>query len=548
MKLNIHLYRDDVKQFEECLRPQTPKRRFHRIGEGQLSTGTTYRLYLAASQSKAPPWVHFIQDHAEDGALEEVENTAHAAVILLQVSTSDGPRLFSVAHGHGHLLVNRDRIELGFGLKTALNAVDPDKLHLMDSRNVEVQTRQKRVASSASATLGGLDFEVDTEILRIVGGHCLDRGLAVRVEGSDSVHVTVKDQKFEALGEKCRALYETYRKDTYKARFEFIDHVGLVKEKALVQALEDHLAAALQAEQDDAKIALVCPDQIDQRRCATYQLSGLRGPAPLQEDLSLAAVYGYLRSVRNGHGLDRGHLRKVKILGLDEEGTACTPSEALLAYLVFETEHDGKRYVLSNDKWYHIDDAYLQGVERKLAALTRCASPTLVPWKKAKRSGKWMHHEEDYNNRYRKDDTFLVLDRAPFQKFGKKNLNSKVEFADLFHLPTKKLLCVKRWNGSPTMSHLLAQASVSAKLLRGLPEYRTELLRQVKKQWPGEQFPADPKVFLQDVSFVYVIGTDRQPPWSLDYLPVFSKVNMGRHVQTIESAGFNVEVTWVQMM
>ena len=70
----------------------------------------------------------------------------------------------------------------------------------------------------------------------------------------------------------------------------------------------------------------------------------------------------------------------------------------------------------------------------------------------------------------------------------------------------------------------------------------------MKRQWPHEKLPSDPKAFLQDMSFVYVIGTDRQPPWSLDGLPVFSKVNMGQHVQTIESAGFNVEVGWAQMV
>lgn len=548
MKLNISLYRNDTVQFEQCLRPRTPKRQYRQIGAGQAGPGATYRIYLAVSKGKAPPWVTFLQGHTEEGALDAVENLTHAAIILLQVQTPDGHRFFAVSHGYGHLLVDRERIELGFGLKTALNAVDPDRLNLMDSRNVEMQTRQKRVASSANATLGGLDFEIDTEILRIVGGQCVDSSLGLRIDGSDSVHVTVKDLSFEDLGEKCRALYETYRKETYKAQFAFIDHVGLVKGNGLVQALEERLAAALQAEQNDAKIALVCPDQIEQRDCTWYEISGLRGLAPVRAELALPVVHDYLRAVRLGHGVEREHLRRVKILGFDEDGAPRGSQESLLAYLVFETEHDGKRYVLSNEKWYHVDDAYLQNIEAGLDALPRCSNPMPLPWVQVQRKGKWMHHEEDYNKQYAQDSDFLVLDRESFRKFARKYGNSQVEIADLFHLPTRKLLCVKRWNRSRTMSHLLSQASVSAQLLRNLPVYREELIEQIRKKWPRHPLPPDPKEYLQGVSFVFVIGVEPSSAGSLDGLPVFSKVNMVKHVRLIEGAGFNVEVAWAPMV
>ncbi|MEZ4308696.1 MAG: DUF6119 family protein [Polyangiaceae bacterium] len=211
--------------------------------------------------------------------------------------------------------------------------------------------------------------------------------------------------------------------------------------------------------------------------------------------------------------------------------------------------HRGHRYVLSNQKWYRVDDTYLRRVDARLRAVPGCAQPAILPWPRILRDGKLVHHEEDYNRQYLQKSDFLVLDRKPFAKFGRAHGRSKVEIADLFHLRTKKLFCVKRWNGSSTMSHLLAQASVSAQLLRMLPAYANELVRQVQRRWPSRSAPANAEDFLQGVSFVYVIGTKHRPKdCSLDMLPVFTKVNMAKHLDRLQGAHFTAEICWTQML
>ncbi len=97
------------------------------------------------------------------------------------------------------------------------------------------------------------------------------------------------------------------------------------------------------------------------------------------------------------------------------------------------------------------------------------------------------------------------------------------------------------------MSHLLAQASVSADLLRSNPSYRDELFAQVKRHWPNVSHPRDSVAFLDGLTFVYVIGTVRSSP-SIDMLPVFSKVHMLKHARDIEARGFRVEVAWALMV
>lgn len=543
MKLNITMYKDSVTRFEDCIRDATTA---EQIGDGNIGGGTPYRVYFIR-QETTPQWFDFIRQHVQPNKLQSTTNTLPGVVVLLQVQTPAGSRFFGITHGSGHALVDRDRIELDFGLKTAMSAADPAKLTLSDSRNVGGRARQKRVASSYEATLGGLEFDFDTDIPRLIGGQCNSTSLGNRIDGSDSLHVTVrkKDISFDGLAKKCRDLFDIYKSDAYKQHFEFIE-IASERDKVTIDRLEAQLITAINTEQNNGEIAMVCPDQIDQWECTSYRISGM-GSVETAEPPTLGDLYDYLRPWKNGHPLAADCLKKVRILGRNEDGRASTPNHALCAYLVFDTVLNGKRYVLTNQKWYQVDDRYLQNVENRIGKIAICHNPVVLDWPKLPRAGVMMHHEEDYNKLYSADPNFLVLDRKPFQQFGKNRGTSKVEFADLYHAPTKKLLCVKRWNGSATMSHLLAQGSVSADLLRSHPSYREELFAQVKRHWPNASHPRDALAFLDGMTFVYVIGTERSSP-SCDMLPVFSKVHMLRHVRDIEARGFRVEVAWASVV
>ncbi|UQA63262.1 DUF6119 family protein [Polyangium aurulentum] len=545
MKLNISLYKDDVKRFEECLRPRTNKRQYDEIGNGQTAAGTAYRIYLASRQAKAPPWVEFIKKAVPSNALKGVENVIHAAIILLEVQTTTGRRFFGITHGHGHHLINKEKIELNFGLKTALNAVNTEQISLADIRNIGAQTVQRRVATNASATLRSLAFDFDTDLLRIIGGRCVDQKLGLRLEGSDSLHLTVKNLDFNVIGEKCASIYEVFRRDDYKDRFEFVDYVQPERSQAITDALDQQLVDALQARENNAKIALVSPDQIEQRHCVAYKIFGLTSAEQTYEELSLVHLYDYLQTGQNGRKLSRKQLKQVRLIGLNENDTITTDNDPLYAYLVFETEYQGRRYVLSNQKWYQVEAGYLASLERKLAGIRECNHP-LRKWTKVPdKHGRLHYHETAYNQQYAVDRDYLVLDRNNFRRFGKKYGQSQVEVADLFHLPTKTLFCVKRLSESPTLSHLLAQGSVSAQLLGGMVDYRDEFMDQVQQRIGPV---ADAAKYITDIKFVYAIGSETRKSPLTDLLPVFSKVNMVKHAHAIRKEGFEVEIAWVPMV
>lgn len=544
MKLNITLYKHCVTQFEQCIREGS---HIEPIGSGQSSDGTPYRIYYIKQES-SPQWRGIIAPHVEKDKLNDDKCVIPGALVLLQVDTSEGSRFFGVTYGSGHNLLERDQIELDFGLKTTMSAADPMRLNFFDSRNVGGRTRQKRVASNYNATLGGLDFDFDTDIPRMIGGHCDSAVLGNRIDGADSLHLTVKkkDLSFDGLAAKCTDLFNRYRSNAHQQRFDFID-IASERDKNTVGRLEAALWVALDDEQDHEHLALVCPDQIEERECTMYRMSGLGTVEEMDEPPTLKVLYDYLRRAKNNHGLGPDCLKKVRIVGYNEDGRRRTPNHPLAAYIEFDTVLDGKRYVLSNQKWFHVDDCYLRRVETRIAQIRQCSMPAILSWPQMLHRGVLMHHEEEYNMLYAADPEFLVLDRGNFRAFGNSRGQSQVEFADLYHRPTNTLFCVKRWRKSATMSHLLPQASVSAALLRDMPEYRDELFEQIKRHWPHENHPLDALALLTGMRFVYCIATDN-PSRTLDTLPVFSKVNMLKHVQLIEGRGFTVEVAWVPMV
>lgn len=544
MKLNISLLKPDVRTFDDCLRLPTRKRSYKQIGSGQLGDAT-YRAYLAEPSVKSPPWAAFLDKHVDKGALAEVMNVNHAVAVLFEVKTSVGPRFFAITFGNGRHLIDREMIETNFGKFTALSLIAPGAFTMQDSKSPGMMAKQRRVAARG-APLRHLDHEPSIDVLRIVAGACTN-GLAEHAEGADNLRLRVKDLVFDALGKKCSELHEVYRKEEYKIRYPDLQERDTVRDPRMRERLDEKLVSTLEARRNDWRISVVRPDQIDQRDSAAFKLIHPSGVAVvLNDDITLADVHRFLDDHYSGTKLKQDHLKRIKVLPLNDIGDPCGESASLLEYLLFEVELDGKTYSLSERTWYSMDDACLSGVNNMLAAIPRCDDPILLDWTKV--PGGDNHDERVYNQLYAGDTDFLVLDRESFRGLNDLNARSQIEVADLFHWPTKKLFCVKRWESSASTNHHLAQGSVSAMLMREMPAYGREFLRQVKDAWPREPVPDDPHDLLKDLTFVYVLGVKPQRRQRLEELPALAKLNMRMHVQQIQARGFKVEIAWVPMV
>ncbi|RKG52033.1 hypothetical protein D7X30_35010 [Corallococcus sp. AB011P] len=540
MKLNLTLFREEIDSFEGCLRGTAGNRAYQPSKSTKKLLDADHKIYFVKTEPRPPKWLKFIESYVSTKETEHLSNHTASALVLLKVTTHEGPRFFGMSAGFGHLFINKDNIELNFGLITALNSVDPTKLRTIDSKKLGVQTLQKREASNLETKLGEFGFEFDSEILHIVSGTCIDETLGARIGGSDSLNLHTK-LDFEELPAKCATLFKRYRSDSYKQAFSFIDHVKLEKSSRIKQQLDDQMLDVLNKRRSAPHVSVAYPDQIDYNECVSYLISG-KGGSSIVDEITLQRIYDYIGK----ETLTIDDLKKIKIFGLSDldRNSRRTEIEPLYAYLTHEAKLGDRRYILSNRRWYEVDRDYLEKLDRDLKEYVRFSStPILPPWRLSQnKKGVWVHDEGDYNKACGADKNFLLLDRKLYS-FGTGHGGSRVEVADLFHRPSSKLLCVKKLSSSATLNHLLAQATVSAELFSDMEQYRERFLASVATHW-GIAKPAQD--FIRTLKFVYAIGTQETVPL-LDLLPVFSKVMLMKHIRLLQRARFDVELAQVLM-
>jgi uncharacterized protein (TIGR04141 family) len=150
--------------------------------ELQPEAGLDGVLFIRPPKRSTPPWVTFLEQGTTE-PLPDLANTSTAAVLFVR----SGECLLAYCFGHGRAFLRPGSIEFTFGLKVALNAVDPEKLRSLDSRTFEQMTLQTRRQASRATTLQGFGVDVTSDLLRSVTGEPRDATLAVRLTGRDAL-------------------------------------------------------------------------------------------------------------------------------------------------------------------------------------------------------------------------------------------------------------------------------------------------------------------------------------------------------------------------
>lgn len=555
MKLTLYMFNENVQTLDDCLLSEDILKekgiQLIEIGSGKaIDEVVDYKIYWVKSGTKTPSWLSFIRSHVKPDVEKQLKNRTESLLILLKVKIKKNTyRIFATSGGYGYHLLNDYRFEPNFGLKTALKALTPEKIRQLDSIQPGTLTRQKREVTNISGRINEFDFECDTEILRTIAGDCDGSPLADKISGSDNLKLT-GDGDFSDIGRKCKLAFETYNKTKLPEAFEFIDYIQHVKQHDLIQELDQRLAQSLFDSGPQSNLALAHPDMLDVDIYEKFEICG-QGHKEEVEEISLDSVRTYLSNSKKLEEIDDE--TKVQVI---REGIRITGYDALIgqqkstkpiySYLSFETAFDGSTYVFHNRKWYKVDKNYFETVEKFINDQVKtCPCNDLIPWHLQRTSdGKLMHHESLYNSCYEELDGFLVLDRKFFRK--KEILGrSQIEVADLYHRDSKRLYCVKKHGKLADFSHLLAQGSISAELLRREASYREDFIKVLIEKWAEGTFD-EPLCY--DSIFVYALGA---PSNSFDVkanLSFFAKLNLKKHIQSIKAHGFDVEMARIEMI
>ena len=197
-----------------------------------LNAGT---LFLRRTQREEPEWLAFLRPHLS----EEPRSRTTASLSALLVFQLDG-RWFAVAFGYGRMLLDPEMIVSDFGLRAALNSVDPDQLHSIDAKTLEEVTLNTRRQLSRGSSITTFELDLHRDLVKAVRGKSIDAGFADQVAGSAALRIT-GDITFADISIRARDALRLYRSTAYRRRFGWIDQVRVVSDPAKHDRLDRRL-------------------------------------------------------------------------------------------------------------------------------------------------------------------------------------------------------------------------------------------------------------------------------------------------------------------
>lgn len=438
-------------------------------------------------------------------------------------------RWFVFAFGYGRAMLDQDKVEPRFGLRVTLNAVNPDELHSIDAKRFEGAKFQIRRQAAGKTSLDVFGLDVRQDIVNAVYGRPRsDLNLGSSLGGRDSLRIST-DRKVTELPDLCGKLLEIYNSEDYKERFGWIDHLQPVRDPKKVDELNDALVRRLNSH-DTERIDLAIPDMVDPDRISGFKY----GTDTLQPDLDLEALLSRLNQTRKqSQALTLDLLRKRRISYFYESDDAASGSWSVYKCLVAEIEEQRERrlYVLTEGEWFEVHADLVSEVGNYLKSLPACHLP--FP------ESEVTMREDEYNEWASQILPDTILQDRKLVHVG--GAHGKVEPCDLL---TKKrhIIHVKRKHSSATLSHLYAQAQVSAELLRSDAQFRELWRQQIANDNPAFSNVIQTSFQRGQYEVVLVILTDKAEDIPL-HLPFFARLQLQLTAQHLQDIGYKVSVT-----
>jgi len=473
---------------------------------------TTGTLYVSSTPASPPDWTRLFAG-STDRPLD-IQRPNFGAVFLLKASS----RWFAVTFGTGRHLIEPGCFERRFGLKAALNLVDPGALRSAQSRTLDDSALHIRRQSSRLNDIIGLDVNMDRDLLVDLAGATGAGEIGKRISGTDPARLT-DEFDLRDLKSRCTALLRASKKKTYRQHFSWVDKVEPLQDPGSVAKLDVEAAGRL-LRLDLSGIDIYPPEIVDETITAFRTPTGTMIMEP--EPPWLKRVVTKI-AAPDAETLQQ-RLERLQLKALNGDGDV-VKSWSIWECLYLEARIDGQIHVLDRGSWYRVERSFAKAVNDFVATL----QPSGLTLPKALRN----EVEGAYNAR--------VAASVPELLLADKDLvrpvpgESRIEVCDLFGDQGHMIHVKRRKGGSSALSHLFGQALVSGLLLAREPQYVDAVRQMLAKQ--GRNLPS--RVKPTDYPIVLALMMP-ELTGNQGNLPFFSKVNLREHARPLQTAGFAV--------
>lgn len=466
----------------------------------------------------------------------EVSGITPAGVILIRIpGFEDDEVVHALTYGMGFQLLEPGKIDNLFGQRIAIRTASPDELRSLTVTTMDERSRTSRSTIPQGDGLRGFGLgDVGEAVSRIVAPAALSGlsrsgGKPLQIRGADALNVPIGLTGEEVIADLL--LLEQLLATDPNPELKLLDQLAIVKNPETKSQVEDRLSDALVS--GTGSIALAWPhERVDEngtpdswmpKNLWTGGGNKLRQGQPEWDEVKAA-----LDSHAPERRLARVGQASIQLFRDAEGDEPISQAIPLKRWIAFECDHDGQRYALYDGAWYQLHHDYADNINQRTEAIFSQVDDDLVfpAWASTE-------DEEAYNKRLATALGGVCLDR----KLITTSLHRRgMEACDVY-LPDGTLIHVKKTDKSAAVSHLLAQALVSAEALCSDLEARQELCTRISVGG------GNPSTFGSKPARI-IIAMHRGDGQAItaQSLFTFSKVNLVRQVATLEERGIDVRV------
>lgn len=439
-------------------------------------------LYVNQQPIKPPLWLNACLSDVDKEASQEIIERIKPAEGLQVIGglgfLEQEGRTFVLYFGNGRYFLKDGVCEDRFGLKTVLNAMDPEKIKSLGSKLLSANTRhthtkfdfalpaqrfpQEGFLASISAKKTGADYLISFT------------GAQVTL----NKWIPIKD-----IPSTCAELFGFFRKDINPAWAWVDDLQPIDSDNPICVRLHEQLFDALRGKKRPWQLTKPIWDSIpgEDEPVAKYQFGK-------QSDQTLEGILDVLREHIEDYlkrdskqplkpaGLVK-HLKRQVVYGYNDAGNEVAKWNAYTA-IAFEANvkngTEDATYVLNGGEWFKVDAAKNEDTSRfidklelkelKLPNIRIKESPPLKKQGSMKKQKPELEEEDDYIRRVveRSRGQFFLMDQREIS--ATKDSRDLVEVCDILS-QNKQLIHIKRGTHSSTLSHLFSQGEISGKSL-----------------------------------------------------------------------------------
>ncbi len=519
MKFNIFLHKSDTRDFESCLKSefkQLGKKSIYRLKKSYASNGM---FYLCDETSNEPEWVSMINKMVKK-EIPSMTNKSNKGLLVMKVEM----RFFSIPFGYGRAMIDDSTIERHFGLKTALNLIDENKIKSLNSMSLEEALVDSQQQSSTLTQQSQFQISELTEVLKKISGAPGSEILASFVSGADSLTVSRRMSIME-LESNLRYYLREHKRNKYKRKgFEWIDNVHIIQDKQEKDRLNNLLCEKIcDGETEGITIA---PNQIlEWENIEYFHFIGLQ-----ESDYSI--IIDSSKYFCNIEGRDIDILAKLKRDSLQVKYSSYEELEKITSIyqsLITEFAIGDKYYLLAFGDWYEIKQDFFNSVMDFIRSIP-IANVDLPSFS---HNGEGAYNEDVCSE---ENSDFCLLDQANYTSTGYGR--SRVEPCDIV-TRDKKMIHVKVGGSSSKLSHMISQGLVSSKIFANDPDFRQHINVKVESKFGSDFFSEN--LANSEVEIVYAI-IDRGDRDVYGALPFFTKVNLMSAIHELKSMKFKYSI------